>query len=124
MDGVLLCCSRARSSELIRLLYPSRRVPYPSFIADSERQAVERELDGLKSAGPARSYLAREVLNWVQERPNDPDVPEALALAVQGWRFANCYDNGDWRLAERAFATLHQRYPQSEWARSTKYWYK
>jgi hypothetical protein len=112
------------SSELIRLLYPAGRVPYPSFITDSEREVTERELDTLKTTGPARSYLAREALTWARERPDDPDVPEALARAVRGWRFANCYDDADWRMVERAFTTLHRRYPQSEWAKRTKYWYK
>jgi TolA-binding protein len=28
-----------------------------------------------------------------------------------------------YRTSEQAFRLLHQRYPNSEWAKKTKYWY-
>jgi hypothetical protein len=109
--------------ELINVLYPRQQIPYPTFITEAERLANERELAALRAVGPARSYVAAEVLLWARARPKDPDVPEALALVVEGWRWG-CGDNDNWQLAERAFATLHSRYPQTEWAQRTKYWYK
>jgi hypothetical protein len=109
--------------ELINLLYPMQQVPYPAFITEAERTTTERELAALKAMGPARSYLAAEVLLWARARPKDPEVPEVLALAVDGWRWG-CGDEDNWQLAQRAFATLQSRYSQSEWAQRTKYWYK
>ena len=112
--------------EVINLLYPTKQVAYPAFITAAERATTEQELKALGTAGAARSYLAAEVLLWARARPKDPDVPEALALIVEGWRWnASCFGESDnWQLAQRAFQTLHARYPDSVWAQRTKYWYK
>jgi len=118
-----------RTSELIDLLYPGpdaaqkERVPYPSFISASERQATEQEIEALATAGAARSYLAAEAISWARARPHDPDAAEALARIVDGWRRA-CGDEQEWELSRSAFQTLHRLFPQSEWATRTKYWYK
>jgi hypothetical protein len=110
-------------SESVALLYPSGDVPYPAFLTDSDRAVVERELEALRAIGPARSYLARETIAWARATPQDANVAEALALVVEGWRW-NCGDNDQWTLARQAFRILHGQYPQSEWARKTRYWYR
>ena len=112
-----------RPSELIGLLYPSRDLPYPAFVTAAERATTERELAALRALGPARSYLAQETIRWARARPGDPDVPEALALVIEGWRW-NCGDDDKWQLAREAFTILHRRYPQSDWAKKTRYWYR
>jgi hypothetical protein len=115
--------SQDEVSESVALLYPSGDVPYPAFLTDSERAVVERELEALRAIGPARSYLARETIAWARATPQDANVAEALALVVEGWRW-NCGDNDQWTLARQAFRILHGQYPQSEWARKTRYWYR
>ena len=110
-------------SELVHLLYPAKQVPYPSFITTAERAATERELKALTAIGAARSYLATEVLVWARARPKDPNVPEALALVVEGWRWS-CGESDNWQLAQKAFQILRQQYTATDWAQRTKYWYK
>jgi hypothetical protein len=106
-------------------LYPGRLVPYPAFVTDAERDATGREIGALAAAGPAREYLAAEAIKWARARPADVDAAETLARIVDGWR-RSCAggEPGKWELSRAAFRTLHRLYPQSEWAKRTRYWYK
>jgi hypothetical protein len=115
--------NRDEASETISLLYPARQVPYPAFLTDAERAAVERESQALTAIGPARSYLAQETIKWARANPAAAGAAEALALVVEGWRW-NCGDNDKWQLAREAFGLLHRQYPESEWAKKTRYWYR
>ena len=54
--------------------------------------------------------------------PPDPQVPEALHLAVRATRHG-CTDNETSQWSKKAFQLLHRRYPKSEWAVKTKYHY-
>jgi hypothetical protein len=108
----------------IGLLYPEKRVPFPAFVSDTERTTLDEELTAIATTGSARSYLTSEAIRWAQSRPGDPDAAEALALAVEGWRWNTCADGGDSQLPQRAFQTLHKLFPTSEWAKRTKYWYR
>ena len=108
----------------IGLIYPEERVPFPAFVTDTERTKLDEELTAIAATGSARSYLTAEAIQWAQSRPSDPDAAEALALAVEGWRWSNCADGSDSPLPQRAFQTLHKLFPRSEWARRTKYWYR
>jgi len=49
-------------------------------------------------------------------------VPEALYLAVRSTRYG-CTDKETGRLSKTAFELLHSRYPDSEWAKKTKFWF-
>ena len=63
---------------------------------------------------------------WAWERPaphpKDPRVPEALHLAVRATR-VGCTDVGSSAESKAAFQLLHRQYPQSEWAKNTKYYF-
>jgi hypothetical protein len=113
----------AKSSQLIHLLYLSHTVPFPSFISTEEQTAANGELNELDRIGHATRYLGNAVLEWAQQRPSDPEVAEALARIVNGWRRA-CRDPQDADLARRSFQALHRLFPNTEWARQTKYWYR
>lgn len=110
-------------SELVHLLYPSHVVPYPAFIGPEEQATTDRELNQLDRLGPGTRYLATATLEWARQRPTDPDVAEALARIVNGWRRA-CRDENDADLARQAFEALHRQFPNSSWAKQTKYWYR
>jgi len=110
-------------SELIHVLYPSHNVPPPAFLSAEERQTAERERTDLLGSGHAARYLATAALAWVRERPADPQAAEALSRIVNGWR-RTCRDQGDAQLARQSFQELHRRFPSSEWAKRTKYWYQ
>jgi hypothetical protein len=81
---------------------------------------VEREIQALRKAGKASAYLITEALAWGRAAPADPDVAEALALAVEGWRWSACGDYNESDLPRRAFTMLHRQFPTSDWARRTK----
>jgi hypothetical protein len=94
-------------------------VGYPAFFnaADKKRAAAEwRELFAL---GSASRYLPRVVLDWGKKHPDDPRVPEALYLAIRAMRYGSSNE-----LSHDAFAMLHEKYPQSEWAKKSPFWYK
>jgi hypothetical protein len=106
-----------------RLLTPGG-VPFPPFISEAERRATAAELEALNGAGVPRVWLASAAIEWGQARRTDPDAAEALALAIEGWRWSPCQDDGPKSdLPRRAFAMLHRQFPRSEWAQRTKYWY-
>jgi len=104
-------------------LIVSGGVPFPAFITDDERRATATELEALKATGTAREYLAAAAIDWARQRRTDPEAAQALALAIEGWRWSSCYDNRKSDLPRRAFALLHRQFPNSDWAKQTKYWY-
>jgi hypothetical protein len=107
------------------LLTGPGRPPSPRFLSDAERQAANRERTALATAEAPREYLIREAIAWASTRPADRDAAEALALAIEGWRWSACtYDGPKSDLPRRAFARLHRQFPGSEWAKRTKYWYE
>jgi hypothetical protein len=117
--------TRSPFTPWVEWLYPNRLVPYPAFLADTERAAVAREVNALVAMGPARNYLAAEAIKWARAKPADINAAEALARIVDGWRrsCANA-EPSSWQLSREAFQTLHRHFPRSEWAKRTKYWYK
>jgi hypothetical protein len=69
---------------------------------------------------PAPEFLAAQTVAWVNTHPADPRAAEALHLAVRAVRYGCGAKPG---ASKAAFQLLHRRYPDSEWARKTKYWY-
>jgi hypothetical protein len=115
--------SEDRESEVIAVLYAGQPVPFPAFVSTAEREAVARERAALAALGTAPNYLAAEAAAWARARPKDADAAEALARAVEGTRLG-CKDDKTGDASRRAFDTLHRLFPQTEWAKRTKYWYK
>jgi TolA-binding protein len=76
----------------------------------------------VKAAPVGPNYLCSQVLAWTRAHPDDPRVPEALHLAVKSTRFGLTDDKTS-DFSRRAFRLLHSRYPKSEWAAKTKYWF-
>jgi hypothetical protein len=107
-------------SALIDLLGMSQGPP--EFLTAGERSALASEMKALGAIGPASDYLANEAINWARARPNDMDAAEALAHAVAGARW-RCDGLRKPELSRKAFQTLHRLFPQTTWAKQTKYWY-
>jgi len=95
----------------------------PAFLSPTERAAAAKEVSTLNALGVAPNYLSRTVIDWANRNPADPRVPEALHLAVTSTR-RGCTDKESGRWSKAAFDLLHRRYPNSPWARKTKYWFK
>jgi len=94
----------------------------PPFLSIEQQKAGEAQWRQLAVSGAGSSYLTQETLAWARAKPLDPQVPEALHLAVRSTRYG-CDDLKVSVLSHKAFTLLHERYPTSKWAKSTPYWF-
>jgi tetratricopeptide (TPR) repeat protein len=104
------------------LLKMIREASALDFLPAAEKTAGQAEVQKLRALETAPNYLVAQVLAWAKRTPNDPRVPEALHLAVRSTRYG-CTDAKTTQLSKQAFQVLHKQYPQSPWAKQTKYWY-
>jgi hypothetical protein len=100
----------------------SRAIVEPSFLSEAQKASARRERAQLMALGTAPNYLSREAIAWANRTPNDARVPEALHIAVTSTRYG-CTDKDTGRWSKAAFQLLHKRYPKSEWAKKTPYWF-
>jgi hypothetical protein len=98
-----------------------RPVVAPEFLKSTQADGA-RQLAAVQALGPAPNYLCRIAIEWTEKNPNDPRSPEALHLAVRSTRYG-CTDKETGRWSKAAFDLLHRRYPNTNWARATKYWF-
>jgi hypothetical protein len=94
----------------------------PEFLKASQTLAT-RQANAIHGLGTGPDYLCRIAIEWTEKNPNDPRAPEALHLAVRSTRYG-CTDKDTGRWSKAAYDLLHQRYPNTVWARNTKYWFK
>jgi outer membrane protein assembly factor BamD (BamD/ComL family) len=98
--------------------------PDLEFLTPEQRTRRDAEWQQIVArAGVGSSYLASEALRWARDHSDDTRAPEALYLAVQATHYG-CKDEHNGEYSKQAFTLLHQRYPKSEWAAKTKYWYQ
>ena len=95
---------------------------FPEFFTDSERAAFRREWEKLLQLDTAPNYFGQVVLSWARNHPGDPRAPEALHLVVKATRFG-CVNQASGKYSQACFQLLHRKYPESAWAKLTKYWY-
>lgn len=94
-----------------------------NFLDARQKAEATRETRRLSAFGTAPNYLARLAVEWANKTPDDPRLPEALHLAVKTTRFG-CTDEQTPALSKSAFQLLHKRFPKSDWAKKTPYWFK
>jgi hypothetical protein len=94
----------------------------PEFLRPSQTLAA-RQFAALQALGTAPNYLCRIAIEWTEKNPADPRAPEALHLAVRSTRYG-CTDKETGRWSKAAYDLLHRRYPNTTWAKNTKYWFK
>ncbi|MGH9823284.1 MAG: hypothetical protein ACREDR_08545, partial [Blastocatellia bacterium] len=94
----------------------------PAFLTPAQREVALMEWKRLSAMPAGPNYLPASVVEYADKNPDDPRVPEALALAVKSTRFG-CTDKQTVQLSKAAFDLLHKRYPSTTWAKQTKYWY-
>jgi hypothetical protein len=94
----------------------------PAFLDANLREARQAEAEKLSKLPAAPNYLAAIVLAWARQHPEDERVPEALHLTVRSTRYG-CGDDNTSKFSRQAFQLLHKKYPKSEWAKKTPYWY-
>ena len=100
---------------------PKPVVP-PQFLKPAQSLAT-KQYASLQALGTAPNYLCRIAVEWAEKNSADRRAPEALHLAVKATRYG-CTDKETGRWSKAAFDLLHQRYPNSAWAKETKYWFK
>lgn len=93
------------------------------FLSAAQSATAAREGARLSVLGTAPNYFARLAVEFANKFPADPRAPEALHLAVRSTRYG-CTDTGTGALSKAAHTLLHKRYPKSEWAKKTPYWFK
>jgi hypothetical protein len=101
----------------------NRDSPGAPFLSAADRAQAAAEQQKLQSLPTAPDWLAAQTLAFAQAHPQDPRVPEALHLVVRATRYG-CTDFETGDFSHRAFDLLHRRYPATEWARKTPYWFK
>ena len=94
----------------------------PDFLKTAQTAAA-RQSAALQALGTGPNYLCRVAIDWAQKNPADPRAPEALHLSVRSTRYG-CTDKDTGRWSKAAFDLLHSRYPNTTWAKNTKYWFK
>ncbi len=94
----------------------------PEFLKASQPLAA-KQFTSLQALGTAPNYFCRIAIAWAEKNPADPRAPEALHLAVRSTRFG-CTNAETGRWSKAAYDLLHSRYPNTTWAKNTKYWFK
>jgi hypothetical protein len=108
---------------------PRFHFPRPAFLKPAELTAGIAEWDRFQQLPCAAVLLGRHVLEYAKTHPDDPEVPEALALTVRATHLG--YGRGDdpksnadnTSVSKAAFEFLHAHYPKSPWAQKTRYYY-
>lgn len=103
--------------------FTSSTIHGPQFLTEAQQKLGQKEWTSLNSLGTMPNYLSKLMVQWAAQSPTDPSVPEALHLAVNATRYG-CGDKETGRWSKAAFDTLHRRYPNTTWAKRTKYWFK
>jgi tetratricopeptide (TPR) repeat protein len=112
---------RAALPEPLKALYPSGQMS-AVFLPEAERAQAAAEWKQLAALPTAPTWLGREVMRLAEATPAEPRLPEALHLVVRAGRYG-CADATTREYSRRAFQLLHRRFPGSEWARKTPYYY-
>jgi hypothetical protein len=96
-----------------------RRPPMPDTGDMNQRRDELARLGALKTA---IGVIGDDVLAWAASHPRDPQLPWLLHVVVMSTR-GGCLDPDAAPLSRKAWDLLHQRYPGSEWAQKTPYFY-
>jgi hypothetical protein len=95
--------------------------PKAQFLPADEQERGKREWSQLAALPAAPDYLAAQAIAWAKSNPSDPRAAEALHLAVRATRYGCSEQRTPY--SKQAFDLLHKQYPDSEWARKTRFWY-
>jgi hypothetical protein len=102
-------------------IVPATAQPDPPFFTQDDRAAVDREIAALEKFPPASDYFAQQALDWVMSHPDDPRNADVLGFAMRVVRNA-CRTDATAGLNHQLFSTLHDRFPNSEWAKRYTTW--
>jgi hypothetical protein len=99
--------------------FPLRRPDFAAAVVNRaalERKAMAQPYSDGDTLGAS---VWDEVLAYASAHPADTRSPEALYWLVHITRYGHSHDH----VSHKAFDILHQRYPNTTWAKETKYYY-
>jgi hypothetical protein len=96
------------------------RLPATPELGDTA--ARRTELGRLEQLKTATGTFGDDVMAWAGTHPADPELPWLLHVVVMSTR-GGCLDKDASALSRKAHALLHKRWPKTEWARATPYFY-
>lgn len=100
-------------------------LPAISFLSSAEDAQAKKEAASLQSTGNGVSLVGKRALAYVRSHPNDPAAADTLANIVNATHYG-CgleSDKHSASLSKDAFRLLHARYPSTDAAKRTKYYY-
>ena len=102
----------------------------PAFLSSGQLAQAVSEYRRLERLPDSAALIGQRVFDYANQHPDDPQVPEALALTVRATHYAcqNWEPGGSGKseytpVSKAAFELLHKRYPKSPWAMKTRYYY-
>ncbi|MGA9587255.1 MAG: hypothetical protein WBQ95_18125 [Terracidiphilus sp.] len=107
-------------------------LPIPAFMPSDELVRADAEYQRLQKLPDSVVVIGQRVVDYAKDHPDDPLVPEALALTVRAGHYAcetwSPNPSGDSKsaytpISKSAFELLHRNYPKSPWALKTRYYY-
>ena len=110
---------------------PAPLLPPAFFTPDQSAQGAA-EYQRLKQMPDSSALIGQRVIDYANQHPADPQVPEALALTVRATHYscltwdphAPAASQPKYQpVSKAAFELLHQRYPKSPWTAKTPYYY-
>lgn len=96
------------------------------FLTASEKKQAADEAARLNALPSGAVWLGRRAIAYVKAHPEDEDAAEALGLTVRATHTGCSNGSGEKdksAVSKEAFEMLHRKYPNSEWAAKTKYYY-
>lgn len=94
------------------------------ILSIKEYEAWRQERDAFDALPDLTSVWMQNVLDFAEHFPADARVPGLLRDAVYSTHLNWCADESAGQLSKKAFELLKRKYPKSEAARLTKYWFK
>jgi hypothetical protein len=104
----------------------------PAIIAQDQQALAASEYQSLQQLPDSAAVIGQRVIDYANAHPNDPQVPEALALTVRATHYAcQSFDSkapgastsNYTPVGKAAFEFLHKHYPKSPWTAKTPYYY-
>ena len=108
-------------SPALREIYGQGK-PEARFLTADQKQAARAEAEALAEIPAGPDFLGEQTLRWAEKHPGDRRLPEALHRVVRATRYG-CTEAESSKVSKRAFTLLHRRFPNSEWAKKTPYWF-
>jgi hypothetical protein len=94
------------------------------LLSADEVRAWKTERAALEALPPRTNVVMQNALAFAARYPDDPRVPSLLRDTVYATRLDYCGDAAAGAMSKQALDLLKKKYPQSNEAKRTKYWFK